>query len=1822
MKENKETKPNEDPTNLNEDLTNLISLLEDENKDKKFAAEITDENNPLVVEVKKNWKKLGESKFKNSYTSANIHWKDLYNKEKIYFFRIAFNLGKKKEDLIRKEYQMHEKNKLLNDISPEFICYYFSKSFNFSIFIIRDNSEYYTLEEILENKDLYSKLDFSKQDLFISISTTIEKLIIEDKDDIKYYICPYLTPSNLIYLENPGKDYFLLTEIFLETDSPEKETDIIELPYNRKISNWLVPELVNKKPKLTFASNIFCLGKLLYKVAFNREPEKQLKIEEDSIYKELIEMCMNTKDIKERPTINDILEYINENNFDELEEEINTKENQAKEKNLLKDENKLKGRDIEDIKDINKQINNDEKENKEKNENNNINEVKDNKNILIEKEINEKNNKMIIEEANINLKDDNVNNINNEITENKIIEKDNMDEINLNNKNKELLNNVKEDNELNNNNLEIIEKNDNVNNKRNNGIPMFNNNENNINIERNDVKDNINLENIINKDINNLVNAENETINNRPKEKNENQDILEQNKNGKYKIDLNKNEDILIENNTKIKIYSIKLIGMKKFYGTIDEKGLEKNKIIEQKIPDKNINNNDDIKKIKNEENENKVINIGNNLENKDQKNIINELEQNNKVNQIITNQTEVNNDEINDIDIKIKRLEINPKKDDEKNNNIIIKKEDEKNEILENDNKEEQNIVIEEDEELHEMKLQLEKLDKQKKEEMEDIEKKRKEKEEEELRKQKEEKEKKEREEERIKIEEEERIKREIKEKEAKAKREKEKERIRKQIEERTKEIQEINERKEKEQKELEEQEKRKKEEEEKKERERLEEIERIKKEEEIKEKQRIIEEKKYNDKMKEMEEENKKLKENLEIQKKEEEDRKKKEQEKKEKELKRQKELEEIERINKKIEDEIKKQKEKEEKEKQSKMKEELEKKEKERIKLLEEKQRHEKEEEEAKEQKKREEEKKEHAKKYPDGIFWKDDNKEKTEIKLIHLEIKFSAKKNKKDIEIFDIYGPSKPGYKFVNIEDNKYYVVFPFYKYINLKKIIFGIRDSKNEELINNTEISGEKHLTYNRKDKQWELLILSKKEDYEMMFNIYNVPKEINKVHYLKFLNKINLKNYSFTFDCVREVVSILKYDEILDMIMEIGINTLSEMLIKIIIERKIDIVHIASHLEKNKNTKYKDYEYEEIAPNIIYLFHSNNINIDDKGKKNLEENNSDKRTCLLCLDNCIPMTLNPENYQEDLIKNTSTNLGKLSLEETKTLQMKREAITKKLSDYNQNQKSHGLKEITCILTDTTVKKLSQLEYGIMANIPMIIQGFTSAGKSFLSAVSSKINNRECLSTALSEHTTIEDLLGRDVITNDSSIKFIPGILLLAYKDGKTLILDECDLAKPEILSCILGSMTKNELIICNQTFRKMDGYNVILTMNGEVKGFNEKQRNILTSNILSKFNLIPFDEMDKEECQEIFKNLLNINQNSKDYINNIDNFIELHQLLISEMKNKEEMKNNAKSIDPIVTLRNLKYCCYLSRNQIHPRFAAEISYTARFPKNERKDFENILNKFGDFQEDKIIKEEIEKNISNNFLYYNDTYKKVIYLSLISLKEGLHPLLIGEKGCGLTTVAKLVASIINQNYEFLLCSSETSVEDLIGCYQPQIKFKDKIQDLSSYIQWYDGPVIRAGTKGVPLILDNINYSKPQVIECLNPLLEDNTKYNNVTYNILEKENEGPINIKKGFCIIGTMTLDKENKNSISKALMNRFVAIYVDNDMEINSQNLDIIIENVGKKLDKQIKTEKIEEINDEKEDKYYYDNYEEDENEENETREIDYDENNEINNKK
>ncbi len=278
-----------------------------------IKGEITNSAHPLVNYIKNNKNKMNSSRIKNSYIK-NAEWKE-YKKDKddIYLFRIVNRINKNVKSLIINEYKIHEENPDLNYCSPQFICYYFSNFLNFSLFKFTD---YYTFEEILEKKVVK---DFSQKDLLLSVSETINVIQFEEKN--KYYICPFLTPSNLLYTESSGKEYFNLTELFLESDSIDKE---IEVELNIT-SEWLVYEFQSPKSKITFASNICCIGYLFYKIIYGVNPfqdekeriEKKIpKLKEDYQYRELIENCINIK-YKERWSINVIQEYINKNIYEE-----------------------------------------------------------------------------------------------------------------------------------------------------------------------------------------------------------------------------------------------------------------------------------------------------------------------------------------------------------------------------------------------------------------------------------------------------------------------------------------------------------------------------------------------------------------------------------------------------------------------------------------------------------------------------------------------------------------------------------------------------------------------------------------------------------------------------------------------------------------------------------------------------------------------------------------------------------------------------------------------------------------------------------------------------------------------------------------------------------------------------------------------------------------------------------------------------------------------------------------------------------------------------------------------------------------------------------------------------------------------------------------------------------------------------------------------------------------------------------------------------------------------------------------------------------------
>ena len=90
------------------------------------------------------------------------------------------------------------------------------------------------------------------------------------------------------------------------------------------------------------------------------------------------------------------------------------------------------------------------------------------------------------------------------------------------------------------------------------------------------------------------------------------------------------------------------------------------------------------------------------------------------------------------------------------------------------------------------------------------------------------------------------------------------------------------------------------------------------------------------------------------------------------------------------------------------------------------------------------------------------------------------------------------------------------------------------------------------------------------------------------------------------------------------------------------------------------------------------------------------------------------------------------------------------------------------------------------------------------------------------------------------------------------------------------------------------------------------------------------------------------------------------------------MMNEQDSIFIKNSVDPIVTLRNLKYCTILGKNKIMPRIAAEISYTATF--SEKNDeLKELLNNLGDLQLDPKNKNDLIKELDENNIFYDENF---------------------------------------------------------------------------------------------------------------------------------------------------------------------------------------------------------------------------------------------------
>lgn len=544
-----------------------------------------------------------------------------------------------------------------------------------------------------------------------------------------------------------------------------------------------------------------------------------------------------------------------------------------------------------------------------------------------------------------------------------------------------------------------------------------------------------------------------------------------------------------------------------------------------------------------------------------------------------------------------------------------------------------------------------------------------------------------------------------------------------------------------------------------------------------------------------------------------------------------------------------------------------------------------------------------------------------------------------------------------------------------------------------------------------------------------------------------------------------------------------------------------------------------------------------------------------------------------------------------------------------------------------IITPFVEKNLLNLVRATLTKrFPILIQGPTSSGKTSMITYLSKITGNKVIRINNHEHTDLAEYLGSYVSdTKTGKLVFKHGPLIEALKHGYWIILDELNLASSEVLEGINRLLDDNREIFLTETQELIKPHkNFLLFATQNPPGVVYGGRKFLSKAFKNRFLELNFDDIPQDELEIILCNRCQIPPSYAKKIVAV-----YKELNVQRSSNRLfETKNS------FATLRDLFR--WGSREAVGYEQLATNGYMLLAEKNRKDEEKHIIknaiekvmrvkldiseiykSKFDAFGE-KLI----ETNESKENVVWTGEMKKLSVLILEALVNNENVLLVGETGCGKTTVCdNLARNYFKQNMVFLNAHQNIETSDIIGSQRPlrnrsrlQEALKAKIteefikhkisydgdydlndivevyenqkdvfpseivaeidnlqKNLKVLFEWSDGPLINAMKSGDIFLFDEISLAEDSVLERLNSVLEpEKTLY------LTEYSNEIDQNLivaSKGFQFLATMNPGGDyGKKELSPALRNRFTEIYVPSMSDFNDVGLI-----VNSKLDDEVK---------------------------------------------
>ncbi|KAJ2895800.1 hypothetical protein MKZ38_006154 [Zalerion maritima] len=502
--------------------------------------------------------------------------------------------------------------------------------------------------------------------------------------------------------------------------------------------------------------------------------------------------------------------------------------------------------------------------------------------------------------------------------------------------------------------------------------------------------------------------------------------------------------------------------------------------------------------------------------------------------------------------------------------------------------------------------------------------------------------------------------------------------------------------------------------------------------------------------------------------------------------------------------------------------------------------------------------------------------------------------------------------------------------------------------------------------------------------------------------------------------------------------------------------------------------------------------------------------------------------------------------------------------------------------------------------------PILIQGPTSSGKTSMIEYLANYSGNKFVRINNHEHTDLQEYLGTYISGLDGKLRFQEGLLVQAMRQGYWIVLDELNLAPTDVLEALNRLLDDNRELLIPETQEIVTPHeNFMLFATQNPPGLYGG-RKVLSRAFRNRFLELHYDDIPEDELEFILKERAK-NTSPPDCKRIVGVYKEL-----SRLRQTSRLFENKGSF---ATLRDLfRWALRDAENREQIAAHGFMLLAERVRNAEERDAVR-----------EVIEKEFKVKIDSDKLYDSDAapgLKNIMSLNnsqgvvwtramrrlyvLISnaLRNNEPVLLVGDTGCGKTTVCQILAETAGRKLHIVNAHQNTETGDLIGSQRPvrnraaildtlkaglletfqalgmsvegtaeelvlaftklgpkdvepasQHLIRNELKEHAlaqfargnALFEWCDGSLVHAMKNGQFFLLDEISLADDSVLERLNSVLEPQR-----SLLLAEKGGEdASVTATEGFQFFSTMNPGGDfGKKELSPALRNRFTEIWV------------------------------------------------------------------------